>query len=302
MLRPTKSQAIALVTQNASKYVEVFREFQAFDGGWLRWPGKFIQIRKNLGIDDYVVLYNNENHINSACMLFMHGEDGLKDWNQSLVDMSPEDQEMAVDTYTQELIDSDFEDLEASFPDFPETPEEEEVAKTAFEALSEEEQKTARKQAAFFCLFLFSSIHNYFSVMVNGEKLTSLVQKAMTGDEVAFLKAIQVDRHLLNAHPYFVDRYARARESGEVAFLRDVSYRLTNPNLRGKISYPGLYVVFAMLETLKWLDDLTHSEILDICDAAGLDRWQNRIEDVNYITKRLAGYRRYQKTGGVSMH
>lgn len=57
-----------------------------------------------------------------------------------------------------------------------------------------------------------------------------------------------------------------------------------------------------MLESLGWLNDLTHSEILDICTAANLDRWENRIEDVNYLTKRLAGYRKYQKTGGVSMH
>lgn len=132
--------------------------------------------------------------------------------------------------------------------------------------------------------------------------MTSLVPRAMRGDDDAFLKAIQIDRQLLKAHPYFIERYATAFQKGEVEFLNNVSYRLTNPHLRGKILYPGIYVVFAILEVMGWLDDLTHEEILDICDAAGLDRWQNRIEDVNYLTKRLAGYRRYQKTKGVSMH
>lgn len=57
-----------------------------------------------------------------------------------------------------------------------------------------------------------------------------------------------------------------------------------------------------MLDALKWLDDLTANEILDICDAAKLDRFQNRIEDTVAVNKQLARYRRYQKTGGVSMH
>ena len=55
-------------------------------------------------------------------------------------------------------------------------------------------------------------------------------------------------------------------------------------------------MLFGILESFQWLNDLKHEEILDICDEAGLDRYQNRIEDVNYITKRLAEYRRWQKS------
>jgi len=57
-----------------------------------------------------------------------------------------------------------------------------------------------------------------------------------------------------------------------------------------------------MLEVMGWLDEFRHEEILNLCDDAGLDRWQNRIEDVNAVTKQLKRYRKYQKTGGVSMH
>ena len=60
-------------------------------------------------------------------------------------------------------------------------------------------------------------------------------------------------------------------------------------------------MVFACLEASQWLDDFPHAEILDICDEAGLDRYENRIEDVNYLTKRLKDYRRFQKTGAMSM-
>jgi len=45
----------------------------------------------------------------------------------------------------------------------------------------------------------------------------------------------------------------------------------------------------------------THDQILDMCDEAGLDRYQNRIEDANYLTQRLREYRQWQKTGSLSM-
>ncbi len=132
--------------------------------------------------------------------------------------------------------------------------------------------------------------------------MTSLVPKALSGDDGAFCRAVKIDRNLLAHHPYFIERKQRAQEKGEQEFLRHLSYHDSSPGLKGKIRYPGLYMVFAMLESVNWLDDLAHSEILDICDTAGLERWQNRIDDVNYVTKRLLDYRKGQKLGRLSMH
>jgi len=302
MIKPKKEDAIQLVIQTAPKYLEFFREFQAFDKGWLRWPDRLVDLRKKLNIENYVILYEDERRIGNAFLLFLYGEEGLKEWNESLKELPLEDQQEYVNEYTLELISLDDSEIEALLPDIPQTEAEQAKVDADFLALPEQERLEHSKRLAFFLLFFFSSLHNYFSVMTSGEKMTSLVPRAMRGDDDAFLKAIQIDRQLLKAHPYFIERYATAFQKGEVEFLNNVSYRLTNPHLRGKILYPGIYVVFAILEVMGWLDDLTHEEILDICDAAGLDRWQNRIEDVNYLTKRLAGYRRYQKTKGVSMH
>ena len=131
--------------------------------------------------------------------------------------------------------------------------------------------------------------------MVHGTKMTALVPLAMAGDDDAFLKAVQIDRMLLLHHPYFRDRKARAQNEGEMEFLSKLAYRESNPPLRSKIRYPGLYMLFGILESIRWLDDLEHAEILDACDGAGLDRYQNRIEDVNYLTKRLSEYRIWKK-------
>lgn len=185
-------------------------------------------------------------------------------------------------------------DISAFFP--PVTEESKAKAMAELEALSDEEKKTALKHAQYFWCYFFAHFHDTLSVLVHGERLTSLVPKAIAGDKGAFCKAIQIDRSLLSYHPYFVQRRMQATENGETEFLCDIAYRERNPTFRGKIRYPALYIVFALLETVNWLNDLKHEEILDICDQAGLDRYQSRIEDVVYLTKRLNDYRRYQKT------
>ena len=95
----------------------------------------------------------------------------------------------------------------------------------------------------------------------------------------------------------------KATERGESEFLQKIAYRTLNPTVRGRIRHPSLWLLFAILESLNSLDGVfTHSDLLDLCDEAGIERYENRIEDVGYLSKRLADFRRYQKTGGVSTH
>jgi hypothetical protein len=63
-------------------------------------------------------------------------------------------------------------------------------------------------------------------MMVHGEKLTSLVAQAKAGNDDAFVKAVQIDKRILNAIPYFSERYARAHDQGHSDFFDRLSYRL----------------------------------------------------------------------------
>lgn len=301
-IRCTKNQAIKLVSQNVAEYVEFFREFQAYDGGWLIWPEKLYTLKRNLKLDNYVTLYNDQKLIDASLLLFLMGKDGLKEWGKEVSILSPEDQQTQIEILAKDVIEDDFSWVDNVFGKWQETPEEEIKSKEEFDLLDEETKKQLIERWQFLFLHILSSIHNFFSIMVNGESMTSLVPKAIDGDTEAFFKAVKIDRNLLSLHPYFIERYQFAQTNGQKDFLTRLAPYQSTPQLIGRIRYPGLYIVFAMLETLRWLDDLTHSEILDICDAAGLDHWQNRIDDVNAVTKQLARYRRYQKTGGLSMH
>jgi hypothetical protein len=296
-IKPNKNLAVNAAIELTPQYTELIRDLQK-GRGRPSFPPEIFGIQNKLGA--YVLHYDNELKIGCALFLGIFGEQGFREFCKEINAASSEEQQQFLD----EVIRSDGDIFDEPFSSFeiPRTPTEWADARAAAEALPEEERKIVEKQGAFFWTFFFGFFFNTLALMVHGAKMTSLVPLAMSGDDDAFLKAVQIDRMLLLHHPYFRDRKFRAQNDGETKFLSKLAYRESSSPLHGKIQYPGLYILFGILDSFQWLNDLKHEEILDICDAAGLDRYQNRIEDVNYITKRLTEYRRGQKYGTLSMH
>jgi hypothetical protein len=295
-LRPnkvlTKKTAIAL----APEYVEFFRDVQKGDGR-IVFPRRYAALHSNLGL--YVKLYEDERYIAKALALWIYGEEGFKELASELEAASADEQQAFLDEMM--TLGNDASEELDDFPDLPTTEDEWMAAEAAFKALPPEEQKIAARHGSFFWVFFFSSLFNTLSLMVHGARLTTLVPLAMSGDDEAFLKAVQIDRMLPIHHPYFRDRKREAQDRGETKFLRQLLTREIGPPLRSRIRYPGLYMLFGILQAFQWLDDMTHEEILDLVDAARLDRYQNRVEDVNYLTKRLGEYRNWQNLNALSM-
>lgn len=293
-IRPTKNKAIKAAIELTPHYAQYLQELQNSKGQSF-FKKEVTSLHNYYG--GYVLMYDDERKIGRAFMLATLGEEGVKKVESELENSSPQEQQEWI-----ENISDDHEIIEAySSIELPKTPDEWQAAKDLAANLPEEERKQVEKQAAYFWCFTFSSFFNTLSLMVHGSKLTSLVPQAIAGDDLSFLKAIQIDRMLLLHYPYFRDRKFKAQDEGDIELLSKINYRESNL-LRSKIRYPALYMLFGILDTYTWLNELKHSEILDICDQAQLDRFQNRIEDENCITKRLLEYRKWQKTGGVSMH
>lgn len=301
-IRLTKAQAKNIINKNAPEYLALFKDFHTYDGGWLVWPKYLIKIKHNLKLENYVSLYENEKKIDGCFALYLFDEEELKEQIEEEKGLSLEEKQEKLNTLLDEIDNHVDEELPQMFKDFPPTAEQEKLAKEEFERLDINDQQYITKKSQYLWLGMLAGLHNYFSVMVVGEKMTSLVPKALNGDDESFLKAVKIDRNLLINHPYFKERYEKAQAFGERDFLEKLGLRQSTPNLLGTIRYPGLYFIFSILEVLGWLDEMPHKEILDICDEAGLDRWQNRIDDVNAVTKQLRRYRRYQRTGGLSRH
>ena len=110
---------------------------------------------------------------------------------------------------------------------------------------------------------------------------------------------MQIDKRILTTIPYFKQRFERGTLEGEQKFSDALAYRLQCPPYKGKIRYKSLWMAFAFLDMVGLLDELKHQEILDLCDEAGIGAHANRIDDVKYLTKRLAEYRAFQKRGLV---
>jgi hypothetical protein len=294
LVRPNKSLALRFVTRFAPEYLELLREAQRANG-WQRVAAGIADLRRRLNIDGYVALYDSERHLYGCFVAGVLDVQGMKELDAELLRLKPSELQDELEALNESIFETASEDL------WPESEDDAKAFAVELQALPDSERAEQARRIQYFWCAAIAFFYNTVSVMVHGEKLTSLVPKALSGDRNAFLKAVHVDKALLQGHPRFKQRFEDAQINGDTDFLHGLSYRLAASPTRGKIRFPGLYITFAMLEMLGWLNDLRHEEILDLCDQAGLGRWQNRIEDVNYLTKQLLRYRRMQTSGGLSM-
>lgn len=297
--RIEKSIARLLTVKFAPECGCVLALYRAKRDGWIKMPEEMEQIRKNSGLGNaYVIAYEAEPRILSCLMKSICPEDTVKKFKEFDDDLIAIDEKDKLELVGKLLDELENDNLSESST---ETEEEfikaYETAQKELETVSEEEKAAILIQIQLFFAFFYAYFYNHIALMVHGQKLTTLVPLALQGDQKAFCKAVQIDRNLLTGHPYFKDTYSRLLTGDDPKFLKAIASHLNRPPIQGKIRFPGLYMVFAVLDGFKWLDDFTATEILDICDDAGLDRYQNRIEDESYLIKRRLEYRKKQKIG-----
>jgi len=283
------SRLAVLLAPECGKTLAAFREKR---DGWVKFPPMLEQARNNSGLGDvYVQTYDDERRIHGCAFRWAFP----RNTNEEIKELDEELRQTPVDSIL-EWIDECAEDIDDELDAlFNATDSEREEALKQFEAMSEEDRVAEMHRLQNLLAFIYAYFYSVMSLMVHGQKLTVLVPLAIQGDKEAFAKAVQVDRNLLKGHPYFRETFDRLQTGDDPDFLRSVLGHMGRPPLQGKIRFPTLYMVFAIIDSFGCLDDFTSQEILDICDKAGLDRFQNRIEDEGYLNKRRAEYRRFQR-------
>lgn len=261
--------------------------------GWLRFPAYFINLISSLKIEDYPLLYKSENLIYLTFLRAFLEDEEILALDKELKEASAEERGAFLTEFV-EGFDQGVQALE-----LPKTPQAQQAAQQRFLALSIEEQIQVTKSARYFYSSFFAGFYQTLSVMVHGEKLSSLVAQAEAGSDTAFVKAVQIDRRILTAIPYFKERFTRAQHENDSDFFDLLSYRLKAPPYKGKIRYKALWLTFSMLDQVQLLN-LPHPELLKICDDAGLDSFDSRIQSVKNLTDRLREYREFQKRGIVT--
>jgi hypothetical protein len=293
-LSPQLKQALFHIIANAApKFLTVLNDYQSNDK-WLAISSWLDRLRSLPGASAYVFLYEDESRIlNEMADLAVKTSDEMS----VLEDIDPKvpskDAIALLNQFgTPEGIDQRLANLL-----FPSNAETIKARVDALGLLTDEEKRELEKAVASFGSAILALFHQVLSVAVHGAKMTSLVQKALTGDDDAFLKAIHIDRGLLTAHPKFAERYQSAIREGGSKLGRKIAYRLTSSPTKGRTKLPLMFAVVAMLDSVGWLSTLTHAEILDVYSQAGGDGG-----DESTVAKALRQYRRYQNTGGMSMH
>lgn len=297
--RIEKSIAITLASQLVPICAELLMDYMDKRNGWIKMPKEFEQIRQNSNLGgSYVLAYEEENRILSCLMKSFFPDDTtqqLKQFDHELLAVKESEKLKFVNSYLNEKLDGDVYHLFEKISQV--TDENQEIARKELEALCEGEKKTTSLSVQLFFAYIYAYFYNHIALMVHGQKLTVLVPLALQGDKKAFCKAIQIDRNILTGHPYFRDTYARLQTGEDSNFLDAVTSYINRPPIQGKIEYPSLYMLFAVLDGFKWLDDITAREILDLYNGMGLNGDQGYIEDENSIIKKRIEYRKKQKIG-----
>ena len=291
----SKQSAATLLRSLVPECEWLLRQIES-EQGWFRFPPQLSAAIKNLKLENYPLIYENENAIAYAFLRGLLPEDELIELSSHLESASLDERGEFLDQMMTTLS-SGFEGAK-----WPMSDEEIIRQKRIYDSWSLEERRENVRSAQFLLIGFLSSFYQCLSVMVHGEKLSALIAQAKAGNDDAFVKAVQIDRRILNSIPYFQDRYAFAQDQGDINFFDRLAYRLKTAPYVGKIRFKSLWLSFSLLDQVGLLRTLPHSEILDICDDAGVGGFKNRIEDVKSLRKRLADYYKFQKRGVIATH
>jgi len=223
-------------------------------------PIQISQIIIDLGMQDYSSLYIDKSNLNT---LFIEGLELSAEFKQAFhqVNQIPEENvHQFMDEYLKNLSQLDLDDVL--------TDEQEEV-----EDELPDEQLNALKSLIKWCLLW---MHDLTSLMVHGERIFSLVQKAIAGNRSAMLKVLQTDPSSFQYIPEFQKIHAQAVVSREKKFLNSMNHHLNNRVGQSKLSHRMIYTVIFLLDTLQILGNMTNKDVLELCDASG-------ISDYDYI-------------------
>lgn len=179
--------------------------------------------------------------------------------------------------------------------DLPSTPTlTKQEAKQWWESANEEEREHAVTRDTLLLYTLVTQFFHYCGIMTFGRSLCDLVEDAITGDDGAFYKAVQIDKTTLYSIPYFRERLARAQLSYDFDFLQKLSSAITGKPLAGYIKYKELMFVFAILDD-EGLLGMPAEELFNLCEELGIYGHKFGIYDVGSFSKRRSYY--LKKTG-----
>jgi len=221
-------------------------------------PAKISQFVGELGIQDYSSLYVDTRNLTT---LFIEGLELSPEFKNIFYQANQIPEENAyifMDEYLENLSQLNLDEM------FSVDEEETEVVELS------DEHKHALLSIIKWCLLW---MHDLTSLMVHGERIFNLVQKAIAGNRSAMLKVLQIDPSAFQYIPEFQTTHAKAVVSRDKKFLNSMNHHLNNRVGKSKLSHRMIYAVIFMLDTLQMLGSMSNNDILELCDSSGLSAY-----------------------------
>lgn len=133
------------------------------------------------------------------------------------------------------------------------------------DALPVDEIDTNVEMNYLLCTNFLLHIFNFLSLMSHGRTMYDIVQAAISGCEDSFYEAIQIDRTVLIAIPFFQKRLLELQLSGDKDSLDRLSRAMGINSIGAQYDYPDLKLVFSLLHRTGHLDDMPGEELLTLC-------------------------------------
>lgn len=282
---------VSLLKEAAPDWEWLLRHIES-KNGFFRFPKQITDFIERFRIENYPLLYQNEAAIGSAFLRSMLSESEFKELNDELNAMSVEERGQA----TELLISGIKNGLDQGVAYAEEHTQKELEAE--YLAMSLAEQQDTVKRIQWLGMSCLSMFYQVLSTMVHRQKLTSLVAQAKAGDDIALVKAVQIDPRIAGVDPYFRSRFANLHAEGNEVLRRKLSYVMNSAPYKGKVRHKSLWMGFAFLDMCGHLETLKHREMLDLFDEAGIGGYENRIGEVKFLTKRLGEYKASQQSFG----
>lgn len=258
--------------------------------GQLRFPKEMTDFIERFKIGNYPLFYQSENAIAYAAMNgVFQGDSEIKQFcdemNKATLSERSEVLRSINDNFQQGVDEAEARISSRSKAEL----------EAEYLALDPQQKTIACKSIQWLGISFLTMFHQILSVMIHREKLTTLVAKAKSGDNVAFVKAVQIDKRILVVDPYFQSRYLNINAEGNDDFRDKLAYRMRCPPYAGKVRHKSLWMCLAFLDMCGHLDTLKRREMLDVLDEAGVGGDDNRIADIKYLDKRIAEYKSLQQ-------
>lgn len=250
--------------------------------------GAIVQrLRDEDGIYGWAQLYIDPQNEFKTLWLGVLSPDKFNAMQAAIAAMSPEQLTAWIDRFFNEgheaiasVMNVDTEELLMAWPDVTDTPLGIQWLQTRFH-------------------FVLASLFNILAAMQTGKTMYQLVAEAIDGNDTSFLKAVQMDKTVLEYIPQFVERNHRAADEGNIAFLRRLNAHRNKPLTVTQIEYVRLWLVFDTLNRMNILDQFEQDMkgFAELCQSIRAYGPHPDIEtvDIEDFESRLKAYKRTRR-------